>query len=98
MSDSTLLLFAVTSLLIIISPGQDLVLIISRSIAQGAKADRSGSRLGPTLYSDHTAAVPTFRTFTQAHRPTTLLHRARCFFRIRDEVPVPGGMNQRSTL
>ncbi|MDH3713839.1 MAG: LysE family translocator [Gammaproteobacteria bacterium] len=38
MPDSTLLLFLATSLLIIVSPGQDMVLVISRSIAQGRQA------------------------------------------------------------
>jgi threonine/homoserine/homoserine lactone efflux protein len=38
MPDSTLLLFLATSLLVIVSPGQDMVLVISRSIAQGTKA------------------------------------------------------------
>jgi threonine/homoserine/homoserine lactone efflux protein len=38
MSETQLLLFLVTSLLIIITPGQDLVLVLSRGISQGAKA------------------------------------------------------------
>jgi threonine/homoserine/homoserine lactone efflux protein len=38
MSETQLLLFVVTSLLIIITPGQDLVLVLSRGITKGAKA------------------------------------------------------------
>ena len=38
MNESTILLFLLTSLLIILSPGQDLVLVISRSIAHGRHA------------------------------------------------------------
>ncbi len=38
MSDSQLLLFAITSLVVIVTPGQDMVLVMSRSIAQGSAA------------------------------------------------------------
>lgn len=38
MMDSSLFLFITTSLLIILSPGQDMVLVLSRSIARGSKA------------------------------------------------------------
>jgi threonine/homoserine/homoserine lactone efflux protein len=38
MSETQLLLFVITSLVIIITPGQDLVLVLSRGITQGAKA------------------------------------------------------------
>lgn len=38
MQDSSLIVFVATSLLIILSPGQDMVLVLSRSIARGAKA------------------------------------------------------------
>lgn len=38
MAESQILLFLATSLLIIITPGQDLVLVLSRGISQGAKA------------------------------------------------------------
>lgn len=38
MSDSAIILFLTTSLLIILSPGQDMVLVLSRSIARGSKA------------------------------------------------------------
>lgn len=38
MAESQLLLFVVTSLLLIITPGQDMLLVMSRSISQGSKA------------------------------------------------------------
>ena len=38
MSDTQLIVFLVTSLVLIITPGQDMILVMSRSIAQGAKA------------------------------------------------------------
>jgi threonine/homoserine/homoserine lactone efflux protein len=38
MTETQLLLFVATSLLIIITPGQDLVLVLSRGISHGAKA------------------------------------------------------------
>jgi threonine/homoserine/homoserine lactone efflux protein len=38
MLDASWLLFIITSLVIIVTPGQDMVLVMSRSIAQGAKA------------------------------------------------------------
>lgn len=38
MSDAQLLLFAITSLVVIVTPGQDMVLVMSRSIAQGSAA------------------------------------------------------------
>ena len=38
MTESQILLFLATSLFIIITPGQDLVLVLSRGISQGAKA------------------------------------------------------------
>lgn len=38
MSESAIILFLTTSLLIILSPGQDMVLVLSRSIARGSKA------------------------------------------------------------
>lgn len=38
MQDSSLLIFLLTSLLIILSPGQDMVLVLSRSIARGTQA------------------------------------------------------------
>ena len=38
MSDTQLLLFIMTSILVILSPGQDFVLVLSRSISQGSKA------------------------------------------------------------
>lgn len=38
MSDLQLLLFVMTSLLVILSPGQDMVLVMSRGMSQGVKA------------------------------------------------------------
>jgi len=38
MSDAQLILFVVTSLVVIVTPGQDMVLVMSRSIAQGSAA------------------------------------------------------------
>jgi threonine/homoserine/homoserine lactone efflux protein len=38
MSDAQLLLFVVTSLVVILTPGQDMILVMSRSIAQGSAA------------------------------------------------------------
>ena len=38
MSDAQLLLFVVTSLVVIVTPGQDMILVMSRSIAQGSAA------------------------------------------------------------
>jgi threonine/homoserine/homoserine lactone efflux protein len=38
MTESQIILFVVTSLIVIITPGQDLVLTMSRGISQGAKA------------------------------------------------------------
>jgi threonine/homoserine/homoserine lactone efflux protein len=38
MSDAQLLLFVVTSLVVIVTPGQDMMLVMSRSITQGAAA------------------------------------------------------------
>ena len=38
MSDTQLIVFLATSLVLIITPGQDMILVMSRSIAQGAKA------------------------------------------------------------
>ena len=38
MTDSQILFFIVTSIAIIMIPGQDLVLVMSRGITQGAKA------------------------------------------------------------
>ena len=38
MTETQALLFLVTSLLVIITPGQDLILVMSRAIAQGSKA------------------------------------------------------------
>jgi len=38
MTESQIILFLATSLFIIITPGQDLVLVLSRGISQGAKA------------------------------------------------------------
>ncbi len=38
MLDSSLIVFILTSLLIILSPGQDMVLVLSRSIARGTRA------------------------------------------------------------
>lgn len=38
MQDSSLIVFILTSLLIILSPGQDMVLVLSRSIARGPQA------------------------------------------------------------
>ena len=38
MSESQIVMFTLTSLLIIMSPGQDMVLVMSRGISQGAKA------------------------------------------------------------
>jgi threonine/homoserine/homoserine lactone efflux protein len=38
MSDAQLVLFVVTSLVVIVTPGQDMILVMSRSIAQGSAA------------------------------------------------------------
>src|SRR5262245_48830882 len=38
MSDAQLLLFVVTSLVVILTPGQDMIRVMSRSIAQGSAA------------------------------------------------------------
>lgn len=38
MPDPTLVFFVAVSLLVILSPGQDMVLVVSRSIAHGVKA------------------------------------------------------------
>ncbi|MDJ0832728.1 MAG: LysE family translocator [Gammaproteobacteria bacterium] len=38
MNETQILMFALTSMLVILSPGQDMVLVISRGITQGAKA------------------------------------------------------------
>ena len=38
MSDAQLLLFIVTSLVVIVTPGQDMILVMSRSITQGSAA------------------------------------------------------------
>jgi threonine/homoserine/homoserine lactone efflux protein len=38
MSDAQLLLFIITSLVVIITPGQDMILVMSRSITQGSAA------------------------------------------------------------
>jgi len=38
MSDAQLILFVVTSLVVIVTPGQDMILVMSRSIAQGSAA------------------------------------------------------------
>ncbi|MGK4001451.1 LysE family translocator [Sorangium sp. So ce1036] len=38
MSDAQIILFLLTSLLVIVTPGQDMVLVMSRSLAQGSSA------------------------------------------------------------
>ncbi len=38
MTESQVLIFVVTSLVIILTPGQDMILVMSRAVAQGAKA------------------------------------------------------------
>ncbi len=38
MTGTQIIFFMVTSLLLIITPGQDMILVMSRSIAQGSKA------------------------------------------------------------
>ena len=46
MSDTQIVVFVLTSLALIIVPGQDMVLVMSRSIAQGSKAGVATAVLG----------------------------------------------------
>ncbi|MDH3688764.1 MAG: LysE family translocator [Gammaproteobacteria bacterium] len=55
MTEAQIFLFVVTSLIVIITPGQDMVLVMSRSVAQGSKAGVATAAGVSTGLLGHTA-------------------------------------------